>query len=79
LGESSRADCLGELLISLDVPCTDLEVRVWISDQTDLHVSTIEIKFWQDEPKTGDADPDELVRNRPAKDLINKRQIVVVE
>lgn len=36
--------------ISLDQPCTDLEVRVWVSEQTDLQVSMIEIAPWQDEP-----------------------------
>ncbi len=34
---------LVKLKISLDKPCTELEVRVWVSEQTDLQVSMIEI------------------------------------
>jgi hypothetical protein len=37
------------LHISLDVPCTDLEVRVWVSEGSELNVSMIEITPWQDE------------------------------
>ena len=45
------------LLISLDVPCADLEVRVWVSENSDLHVSMIEIAPWQDEQETSDTEP----------------------
>ncbi len=34
------------LLINLDTPCTDLEVRVWVSGDSDLKVSMIEIAPW---------------------------------
>lgn len=43
-------------LISLDESCTDLEVRIWVSEHTDLQVSMIEIAPWQDEPEIGNAD-----------------------
>ena len=48
------------LLISLDVPCTDLEVRVWVSKNTDLHVSMIEIAPWQDEQETSNTEPGDI-------------------
>ena len=34
---------LGSLIISLETDCTDLEIRVWISENTDLKISAIEI------------------------------------
>lgn len=34
------------LFINLDTPCTDLEVRVWVSGDSDLKVSMIEIAPW---------------------------------
>lgn len=34
------------LLINLDTPCTDLEVRVWVSGDSELKVSMIEIAPW---------------------------------
>lgn len=37
------------LLINLDTPCTDLEVRVWVSGDSDLKVSMIEIAPWHSE------------------------------
>lgn len=54
LGESVLTDSdargnLVELCISLDVPCTDLEVRVWVDEKSDLQISMIEITPWQGE------------------------------
>jgi glycosyltransferase involved in cell wall biosynthesis len=40
------------LLISLDAPCTDLEVRVWVNQDTDLKISMIEITPLQGEQTT---------------------------
>ncbi|MEF8686879.1 UNVERIFIED_CONTAM: glycosyltransferase family 4 protein [Comamonas sp. A-3] len=37
------------LLINLDTPCTDLEVRVWVSGDSELKVSMIEIAPWHSE------------------------------
>lgn len=52
LGESglseSANDCLVTLPVSLAESCTDLEVRVWVSKNTDLQVSMIEISPWKD-------------------------------
>lgn len=48
------------LLISLDVPCTDLEVRVWVSNDTDLQVSMIEIAPWQGKQAASNADPEDI-------------------
>jgi glycosyltransferase involved in cell wall biosynthesis len=59
----SRPDedgCLVTMLISLDVPYTDLEVRVWVNENTDLHVSMIEIAPWQGEQETSNTDPEEI-------------------
>lgn len=47
LSEPDESDKFVSLLISLDAPCTDLEVRVWVSEDTDLQVSMIEIAPWQ--------------------------------
>ena len=65
LGESvlSEPDENGNfvaLLISLDKPCTDLEVRVWVSNGTDLQVSMIEIAPWQGEQEPSNADPEDI-------------------
>lgn len=65
LGESvlSEPDENGNfvaLLISLDKPCTDLEVRVWVSESTDLQVSIIEIAPWQGEQEASKADPEDI-------------------
>jgi glycosyltransferase involved in cell wall biosynthesis len=62
LGESAfswlGADgCLVSLVVSLETPCTDLEVRVWVGDDTDLHISMIEIAPWQGDCQIGDLVP----------------------
>jgi Wzt C-terminal domain len=44
LGEPDEEGCFVELPMSLDSACTDLEVRVWVSDGTDLRISMIEIE-----------------------------------
>jgi glycosyltransferase involved in cell wall biosynthesis len=47
-----KSDIDGNLVsmqISLDKPCTDFEVRVWVNESTDLQVSMIEIAPWQGE------------------------------
>ena len=59
LGESALANPdaarnLASLNISLDEPCTDLEVRVWVSDESDLQVSTVEIAPLRDDQRVGD-------------------------
>jgi hypothetical protein len=36
-------DCLFSLPLSLDEPCTDLEVRVWVDGQSKLTISMLEI------------------------------------
>lgn len=41
--ESVVDDSLASLAISLDVGCTDLEIRVWVSNNSDLTISMIEI------------------------------------
>lgn len=50
LSEPDLNGCMAIVPISLDQSCTDIEVRVWVSDQSDLKVSMIEIAPWQDEP-----------------------------
>lgn len=50
LNETDSNGCLAVVPISLDQPCTDFEVRIWVSELTDLQVSMIEIVPWQDEP-----------------------------
>lgn len=49
LNEPDENDNLVVRLISLDQYCTDLEVRVWVSEKSDLQISIIEIEPWQDE------------------------------
>jgi glycosyltransferase involved in cell wall biosynthesis/ADP-heptose:LPS heptosyltransferase len=61
LSEPNDDGCLITLTISLDAPCTDLEVRVWVSENTQLHVSMIEIAPWQGEQETCNTDPEEIV------------------
>lgn len=46
LGEPGTDGCLCSLSISLDAPCSDIEVRVWVGDDTDLEVSMISIEPW---------------------------------
>jgi hypothetical protein len=60
LGESALVEpdedgCLISLPVSLDTPCTDLEVRVWVGDDTDLKVSMISIELWHADQDSGDA------------------------
>ncbi|WP_262966472.1 glycosyltransferase [Methylobacter psychrophilus] len=44
------------LVIYLDKHCTDLEVRVWVSEKSDLKVSMIEIAPWHDDLEIGNTD-----------------------
>lgn len=37
------SDCLVTLTISIEMSCNDLEIRVWVSEDTDLQISMIEI------------------------------------
>jgi glycosyltransferase involved in cell wall biosynthesis len=48
------------LLISLDTPCTDFEIRVWVSSDCDLCVSAIEIAPWPAEQVTGKTSTNEI-------------------
>lgn len=60
------------LLISLDAPCTDLEVRVWVSIDTDLQVSMIEIAPWQGEQVTSSTDPEDMAGgDSPDQDAVS--------
>jgi len=43
LNEPNEDGSLAELFIRLDAPCTDLEVRVWVSEETELKISIVEI------------------------------------
>lgn len=47
--DSPLHGCIACLTISLDQPCTDLEVRIWVSDISQLQISMIEIAPWKDE------------------------------
>lgn len=53
LGEPGENSIIVALPISLDAPCTDLEVRVWVDANTDLKVSTIRIEPWPTENTKG--------------------------
>lgn len=44
LNEPNEEGCFVILPILLDVPCGDLEVRVWVTGNTDLQISMIEIE-----------------------------------
>lgn len=50
LDESVQDGCIIALPISLNKPCTDLEVRVWVSSASQLRISLIEIAPWQGGP-----------------------------
>ena len=65
LSESDENDNLATLLISLNSPCTDLEVRIWVSESTDLKVSMIEIAPWQSEPDISNINQEDLVESDP--------------
>jgi glycosyltransferase involved in cell wall biosynthesis len=58
-GQPAAGDCLISLPIFLDAPCTDLEVRVWVGEDSDLSVSMIEIT-----PLREDQDGQELVESK---------------
>lgn len=49
LSEPDKNNCLATLLISLDTACTDFEIRVWVSANTELYVHMLEITPWQSE------------------------------
>jgi glycosyltransferase involved in cell wall biosynthesis len=49
LNESGSDGCIVTLPIALDTPCTDLEIRVWVSEGSELRISMIEIAPWRDE------------------------------
>ena len=44
LHKSDMDGCLVSLQISLDAPCTDLEVRVWVEATSDVTISLLEIQ-----------------------------------
>ncbi len=52
LNEPDDNGILVMLTITLVVPCNDLEIRVWVNDDTDLQISMIEIAPWQGEQET---------------------------
>jgi glycosyltransferase involved in cell wall biosynthesis len=43
LTEREQGDCLASMPISLVMPCIDFEVRVWVTEATDLEISLITI------------------------------------
>ena len=49
LHEPDEDGCLTRVPISLDSHCTDLELRIWVNEKTDVQVSMIEIMPWTDE------------------------------
>ena len=49
LHEPDEDGCLTRVPISLDSHCTDLELRIWVNEKTDVQVSMIEITPWTDE------------------------------
>lgn len=52
-----KVDSDGRLVtvpIVLDTPCLDLEVRVWVSRDTELLISLVELIPWQGKKQTGD-------------------------
>lgn len=49
LDESDQGGRILAMVISLDKPCTDLEVRILVNDDSELQVSMIEIAPWQGE------------------------------
>lgn len=53
------------LLITLDAPCSDLEVRVWVNSDTDLKVSMIEIAPWQSEWGASNTDQKDIAESDP--------------
>jgi glycosyltransferase involved in cell wall biosynthesis len=58
-----KADEDGNLItlpITLDTPCTDLEVRVWVSANSNLTISMIEIQPW-------DGSHESIPHNKPMK------------
>ncbi len=44
IGEYIEESCLASLPISLDVSCSDLEIRIWIDGNIDVRVSMVEIR-----------------------------------
>lgn len=49
LTASNQSGCLWDMLFNLDKKCTDLEVRIWVSENTNLSISMIEISRCKDE------------------------------
>jgi hypothetical protein len=43
LSEPDDTGCFGTLAIELTSPCSDLEVRVWVSENTEMEIATLEI------------------------------------
>lgn len=72
LGEPDVDGCLVVLPISLDAPCTDLEIRVWVSESTDLQVSMIEIAPWQGEQVIDSIDLEDIAgADSPDRDAVS--------
>jgi glycosyltransferase involved in cell wall biosynthesis len=44
LSKSVRDGCLVSLPVSLDIACTDLEVRLWVEEHSDVSISMLEIQ-----------------------------------
>lgn len=57
--------CLVSLPISLDAPCTDLEVRVWVDGPSEVTISMLEIQPLQASELESAELPEECVENSP--------------
>lgn len=60
-----------ELFITLDAPCTDLEVRVWVSSDSDLKVSMIEIAPWHSEQEASGVDSEDRIESNVAEPIMD--------
>lgn len=49
---------IGSVKINVVTSCSDLEVRVWVNQNTELQVTMIEIAPWQAEQDAGETNPD---------------------
>lgn len=65
LGEPDEDGTLVSLSISLDAPHTDLEVRVWVCESSDLLVSVIEIAPWQGTQEISSTVPKDMAAGLP--------------
>lgn len=70
--ESNKDEQLASLFITLDQPCSDLEIRIWVSDTTNIQISLIEIQPQHGVENTSKDNQNSIIKIEPLdQDALN--------